>query len=174
MKKTLALLPFLVLAVACEPANPPADNSATPPAAASLSEADMIAQEKAAWDTLKNKDWEAFGNMRADEYTEVTADAVHDKASVMASVKDVDITDVSFSDWKTLTIDKDAFIVAYTVSRTGTYKGFPIPSSPFRGATAWANREGKWLAVYHQETLVLPPGQAPPPPAADQPVPPAP
>ena len=169
MRKLLALLPLLVLAAACgaPPANQEtANNSATPaPApAATLSEADMTGKEKAAWDTLKNKDWEAFGNLRASDYTEVTADGVHDKASVLASVKDVTITDVTFSDWKTLSIDKDAFIVVYTVTHTGTYKGFPVPPGPFRAATAWANRDGKWLAVYHQETLAA----APPPPAPGQ------
>jgi hypothetical protein len=178
MKKTLALLPLLLLAMACEPANrEPADNSANPPQAASLSEADMIAQEQAAWDSLKNKDKdpEAFGNLRADEYTEVTANGVvYDKASVIASLKDVNVTDVTLSDLKTLPIDKDAFIVAYTVSRTGTFNGFPFPPGSYRASTVWANHDGKWLAVYHQETPVAPPGQAPPPPAADQSVPPAP
>jgi hypothetical protein len=130
------------------------------------SEADIAAQEKAAWDTLKNKDYEAFGKMRASEYTEVTADGVHDKASVLASVRDVSITNVDFSDWKILQLDNDAAIVAYTVSRTGTYKGFPIPTGPFRAATAWVRRHGHWLAVFHQETAV-----APPPPAASQPTP---
>ncbi|MBW8878920.1 MAG: nuclear transport factor 2 family protein [Acidobacteria bacterium] len=173
MKKILVLLPLLVLAAACgapsanqETANNSATPAPTPTPAATVSEADMTAKEKAAWDTLKTKDYEAFGNMRASDYTEVTADGVHDKASVLASIKDVNITDVTFSDWKTLSIDKDAFIVVYTVVHTGTYKGFPVPPGPYRAATAWANRDGKWLAIYHQETAAA--TAPPPPPAAGQ------
>ena len=174
MKKILAILFLVVLAASCS--TPPTDqeatdNSTTPPPAepaAPPSEAEMEAQERAAWDTLKNKDWVAFADMRASEYTEITAEGVHDKASVLASVKDVNVTDVTLSDWKSLPIDKDAFIATYTVSRTGTFKGFPIPSSPFRASTGWARRDGKWVALYHQETAVAQPGQAPPPPPAGQ------
>jgi hypothetical protein len=119
-----------------------------------MTEADAIAKEKAIWDTIKNKDYEAFGNMLADDWVEVTGEAVYDKAGSIATVKEFQPSEATFSDWKFLSINKDAFVVTYTVSVKGKYKGKDLPTEPARASSAWVNRGGKWLAEYHQECLI--------------------
>jgi len=160
MKKIFLLISVLILTGAC--AAPPANREATPPAAASpaakaMTETDAIAKEKAVWDTIKNKDWDAFGNMLADDQMEVTGDGVNDKAASIASVKKFEPTEVVFSDWKFLSIDKDAFIVIYTANTKGKYDGKEFKPLSARASSAWVNRGGKWLAIYHQECQVKPP-----------------
>src|SRR5512141_2787903 len=98
MKKIFALVSFLsllIFAAACT--NQPTTNTTTNSNAntsmtktAAPSEADMIANEKAAWDTLKKKDYVAFGNMLASEYTEVTDEGVFGKAGIVADVKNLE------------------------------------------------------------------------------------
>jgi hypothetical protein len=172
MKKILALVTFLVVAAACStqpPAtNAPASNAnsaAAPTSTAALSEADATAKEKAVWETIKKKDYDAFGNMLATDYIEVGGDGVYDKAGIIAYLKDVTIADVTFSDWKMLPIDKAGVILTYNATIKGTFKNEAIPPGPYRVGSAWVNRDGKWLAVFYQETLgkTAPP---PPPPAA--------
>ena len=99
MKKILALMSLLILAAACatQPsgnkdmpanannANKPADTKAT----GAVSEVDIIAKEKAAWDAIKKKDWDGFARMLASDYLEVVDDGVHDKAKTMESIKDL-------------------------------------------------------------------------------------
>ena len=53
----------------------------------------------------------------------------------------------------------------YQVTIKGTYKNVAFPPGPYRASSAWVNRDGKWLAIFYQETLAktAPP---PPPPAA--------
>ena len=160
MKKIFLLIAVLILTGAC--AAPPANREAAPPAAASpaavaMTEADAIAKEKAIWDTIKNKDWDAFGNMLADDQLEVTGEGVNDKAASIASVKKFEPTEVVFSDWKFLSIDKDAFIVIYTANTKGKYDGIEFKPVSARASSAWVNRGGKWLAIYHQECPVKPP-----------------
>jgi hypothetical protein len=169
MKKILALVTFLVVAAACstEPpaTNAPRSNANTAPApslTATLSEADAIAKEKATWETLKKKDYDAFANMLAGDYLEIGGDAVYDKAGLVAYVKDLALTDVTFADWKLLPIDNDAVIVMYQVTIKGTFKSEAIPPGPYRAASAWVHRDGKWLAIFYQETLA----KTAPPPAA--------
>jgi hypothetical protein len=176
MKKILALVPLLVLAVACatQPsgnkdlpanannANKPAETKSTGPA----SEADIIAKEKAAWDAFKKKDADAFGKMVTTDYVEVIDAGVQDKAAAIAGIKDFDISDVTFADWKMLPVDKDAAIITYTVTVKGTYKGAAIPPGPYREASAYVNRNGEWVAIYYQETLPRPP-MAPSSPAKE-------
>jgi hypothetical protein len=170
MKKILVLVSFLLIASAC--ANQTSTNTATNSNAnttvskpAAPSEADMIAKEKSVWDTLKQKDASAFGNFLASDYIEVTDDGVFDKAGIVADVKDFDLSEATFSDWKMLPIDNDAVILTYSPTLKGKYKGQDIPPGPYRSAAAWVNRDGKWVAIYYQQTMIktMPP---PPSPAA--------
>jgi hypothetical protein len=174
MKKLLALVSLLVIAACAPPTNNNADvgtnratnSNAEISSAAVLSEADAIAKEKAVWDTIKNKDYAAFGNMLADDQVEVGADGVHDKAQSIAMVKEFEPTEITFSDWKFLPIDKDAVVLTYTVNVKGKYKGKEFPRENVRASSAWVNRRGKWLAVYHQECKEA---KAMPPAAASSP-----
>jgi hypothetical protein len=174
MKKILALVSALLIAAACSNqtttntntssnANTTTMKSTAPP-----TEADITAKEKAVWDTLKKKDLEAFGNMLASDYIEITDEEVLNKTGIVADVKDFSVTDAAFADWKMIPIDNDAVILTYTLNLKANYKGADVPPGPYRAAAAWVNRDGKWVALYYQQTLVktMPPL---PPSAANKP-----
>jgi hypothetical protein len=162
MKRMILLASLLLAASGCAtdtqaPNNTPASSSnantaATPKTAATISEADIIAREKQIWDALKNKDYDGFAAMLADDQLEVFGSGVNDKAKSVNGVKNLVLTDAALSDWKVVLVDKDAAVVTYTVSVKGTQNGKPLPTNTERASTAWVNRGGKWLAVYHQQT----------------------
>lgn len=164
MKKLIAGVCFVVLFAACQPvANENTTNANKTPetkAVAPPSEADMIAKEKATWDAFKRKDADAFKKALAPEYTEVTPNGVGDTAATVAAMKDVEIADLTFADWKMTTIDKDLVLLTYTTTQKGTFKGAAF-AGQYRHGAAWINRNGEWLAIYFQETPV---SKAPPPP----------
>ena len=169
MKKILALVSFLIVAAACtnQPmtnTNMASNTNTAPMKSAAPSEADMFAKEKAAWDTLKKKDYTAFGDLLASEYIEVTDEGVFDKPGIVADVKDLNITDATFSDWKMIPIDNDAVILTYQTTLKATFKGQEVPPGPYRSAAAWVNRDGKWLDFYYQQTLIktMPPPSSSP------------
>jgi hypothetical protein len=175
MKKYLALATFLMIvaAAACstEPAgNAPATNANTATAKTSppLSEADATAKEKATWESIKKKDLDGFASMLATDYVEIGGEGMFDKEGIVANLKDLNLEDATFSDWKYLPIDKDAVIVTYNVTLKGTYKNQTVPPGPYRSGAVWVNKDGKWVATYYQETLAAKPPatKAPPPPAA--------
>jgi hypothetical protein len=162
MKKILLLVSALVIAAAC--AAPPTNREAAPAntnlaetKAAAMTEAAAIAQEKAVWDAIKNKDYDAFANMLAPNQLEVTSEGVNDKAASVASVREFEPSEVNLGDWKFLSIDKDAFLIIYTANTKGKYKGKEFAPITARSSSAWVNRDGKWLAIYHQECAVKPP-----------------
>jgi hypothetical protein len=180
MKKLLVIISALMLAAcAAPPANQPAPtantNSAETPASATLSEADAIAKEKASWAALQKKDLDGFASMLDSDYIEVGDESASDKAAVLDYLKDLEITDVSFSDWKFMPIDNDAVLVTYNVTIKGSYKGKEVPPGPYRASAAWVNRAGKWLGIYYQETLakksIVPPMPATTPTAKNTPSP---
>ena len=171
MKKLIAGVCFLVLVAACQPVTNvnTTTNANTAPetrAAAPPSEADMIAKEKAAWDAFKRKDADAFKKLLAPEYVEITPNGPGDTAATVAAMKDVEISDLTFADWKMRQIDKDLLVLTYTTTQKGTYKGEAFDGTN-RHAAAWINRNGEWLAIYFQETPV--PKVPPPPPPASKP-----
>jgi hypothetical protein len=164
MKKTLALVFLMALALAC--AAPPTNDVTTnraanvapeKPAAMAMTEADAIAKEKAIWETIKTKDYEAFANMLAEEQVEVLDIGVNDKAASIAGVKTFEPSEVALSDWKYLQIDKDAVVVTYTAKYKGKMDGKEVPEQTVRASSAWVNRAGKWVAMFHQECPVKPP-----------------
>lgn len=171
MKKILAFVSLMAFALAC--AAPPTNrdlatnatretNAAEKPSMM-MTEADAIAKEKAIWETIRIKDYDAFASMLDANQVEVLDVAVHDKAASIAGVKDFEPSEVVFSDWKYLPIDKDAFVVIYGVTTKGKYKGKDFGPDSVRGSSAWVNRDGKWLAIFHQECPVKPPMPAPKP-----------
>jgi hypothetical protein len=119
---------------------------------------DVISNEKKAWDAIKSKDYAAFDAMLDTNFIDVTRAGVLDKAGTVAEVKTFDLTDVTLSDFKVIKLDNDAAIVAYTVVLKGSMNGKPIPANApaERHGTAKVWRNGKWLAVYHQETPSIP------------------
>lgn len=162
MKKILLLVCALILTGACsapstnEPAKP-ADTTAEKKVAPPVTQADAEANEKAIWEAIKNKDYDGFNKMLAEDQMEVTGESVNDKAGSTAMVKDFEPTEITYSDWKFVAIDKDAYFVVYNVNVKGKYKGKDFPAESGRASSAWVNRGGKWLAVFHQECQVKPP-----------------
>lgn len=139
-----------------------ANASATPGATSGVSEADITAKERQVWDALKSQNFDAFAALLAQDMTYVTDDGVHDKTGTVDGVKALKLTDALLSDWKVVTLDKDAAVVTYTITAKGTSGGHELPGTPLRASTAWVNRNGQWLAVYHQDTAPQepPPGNA--------------
>jgi hypothetical protein len=88
--------------------------------------------------------------MLADDQIEVEPNGVYDKAASVNGVKQVDFTTAALSDFKVLKFDNDASLVTYMVKASA--KGFDPAGE--RHSTIWVNRGGKWLAVFHQATLV--------------------
>jgi hypothetical protein len=180
MKKILVLVCFLVGAAAC--ATEPSGNKDTmsntnrtmeSKPMATVSEAEITAKDVAIWDALKKKDYDAFGKLLDTDYIEVEDDGVYDKPGIIAYVKDLNISDVTFSDRKMLRIDKDAVILTYNVTAKGTYKGQALPTGAYHGAAAYVNRDGQWLGIYYQQVLAQTAPPPPPPGKTESPKPPA-
>jgi hypothetical protein len=109
---------------------------------------------------IKTKNPDGFGAMLADDFVYVSNDGVHDRAATVNGIKGIEPTEITFSDWKTVMIGKDAGLVVYTVNMKGTSGGRPLPPGAMRAGSVWVNRGDKWVGVFHQDTPV----SEPPPP----------
>ena len=169
MNKTLLLMVTALILGAC--AAPPTNREATTTAntnsaaetkaAAPLTEADATAREKAVWATIEKKDMTAFAANLTDDFIYVSGDGVSDKAATVKGLSDAGtMSNQTFSDWKFVSLDKDAAVLVYSAKGNSVMNGQTHPFS-FYASTVYVNRAGKWQAIYHQDCDV---STAPPPP----------
>jgi hypothetical protein len=130
-------------------ANANAAATATP---AGPTQADIEAKERAIWDAIKAKNWDAFAGMISDDFVIVSGDGVQTKAQMMDAIKKYDLTEYTLSDFRFVKVDADLAVITYTSTEKSSYDGHPSPGKPTRASSAWVNKGGKWVAAYHQET----------------------
>src|SRR5260370_36069169 len=169
MKGLLLILACALALAACaaptETTNKPSNVSIVPEKKSlAMSEAETINKEKEAWDAVRKKDPDSFRTIMADDGIYVSHHGVLDPSGTIEETKELDLTDLTFSDWKVLPIDKDAVVVTYTAHIQGRIKGQPLVAAAVRGSTTWINRDGKWLAIYHQDSEA----KTPPTPATNR------
>jgi hypothetical protein len=75
-----------------------------------------------------------------------------------AMAKDMKVTSWDLSEPKMLQVDANTVVLTYKWTGSGTYQGKPLPS-PTWASTVWTKKSGKWTAVFHQESLSMPPGK---------------
>lgn len=146
--------------------NANANTAAASPTPAGPTQADLEAKERQVYDAIKAKNWDAFGAMLADDFNLVVSDGIHNKAQTLEGVKQYNLIEYTFSDVRLLKIDADLAVLTYTVNEKTGVEGKETQAKPYRASSAWANRGGKWLNVYHQESEVMEMPAASPTPAA--------
>lgn len=170
MNKTLLLILTALILGAC--AAPPTNREASSTAntnkaaetkAGPLTEADATAREKAVWATLEKKDMTAFAANLTDDFIYVSGDGVSDKAATVKGLSGAGtMSNTTLSDWKFVSVDKDAAVLVYSAKGNAAMNGQTHPYSIY-ASTVYVNRDGKWQALYHQDCDA---STAPPPPPA--------
>lgn len=108
------------------------------------------AYEKLFWQAVKEKDWAMVERRLAATFVAVDAEGTHDRAETMALFRQLDLQDFSLGELKSAPNGSD-MMVTYTIVMRGTYKGQPIPNTPFRMLSVWQQVKGGWIAVAHAD-----------------------
>ena len=119
-------------------------------------EKQIVTMERAINEAVAKGDMKAFhANIAADAMSvdgngvmKVNADM--DKMLLASKIQSWNIDGSQFH-W----INDTSVVHMYRWTGKGTYEGQPIPS-PTWSSTVWANKSGKWVAVFHQETTAMP------------------
>jgi hypothetical protein len=82
-----------------------------------------------------------------------TAQFLKDFAKMTAGLK---ITKWDITEPKVIWVDANTAVVTYKWTGTGTYEGKPIPPATW-ASTVWTKKNGKWTALFHQESNIEPP-----------------
>jgi len=110
----------------------------------------MIDKEKAVWQTVQDKKYDAFRKNLADDFRSVYREGINDTDKEVADVKKADLKSFSFSDVTVVFPDKDTALLTYKVTTQGTQDGKDV-SGTYNAASVWHKGAGGWLGVFHTE-----------------------
>src|SRR5262249_37013898 len=105
------------------------------------------------WDAFKSRDVKTAMEAFAEDAWSVDMNGMASVEQLRQMIQDYTVESLSLQDFKLIRLDKDAVILTYTGTASAAYKGQPIPSGPYYCSSTYVSRGGKWLAVFHQETL---------------------
>jgi hypothetical protein len=120
----------------------------------------LIANENKINDAVTKHDVKTFNDLVASDALSADGSGFMKSGEFAKSMDQIKITFSHLMNPQVLWVNDKTAVVAYTWMGSGTFKGQPIPEQTF-ASTVWTDRNGKWVAVFHQETPVTPPPPAP-------------
>jgi hypothetical protein len=123
----------------------------------SATEQKLTQIEKDFWEGWKTHNNESFKKYLASEAIDLSADGV---ATADELVKAIGSTDCSVNAYaidgpKFLWVDKNTAVIRYHATQDATCSGHKLPDAVW-ASTVWANKDGSWKAIFHQESPVAP------------------
>lgn len=116
--------------------------------------AQIRGKENAVWEAAKQRDMHRFADLVADDARMVFVSGVMTKQEYMQEASTRTITDYSLEDFQFFMPAKGIVITFYRATVSGTSNGKTFPPSTVRESSLWVRRDGKWVAVWNQETPI--------------------
>jgi Domain of unknown function (DUF4440) len=114
----------------------------------------MIANERAVWESVKQKDAIRFRELVADDARIIFDTGILTKSDFLASLPERTIQDYTLDSFTVLRPNNQTAILIYRATRSGVYKGKAFPPAAVHEASVWVPRKGRWVAVMNQETPI--------------------
>src|SRR5580700_5076788 len=119
----------------------------------------IVAKEREGLDALKIGNVEAFANLTAEEAVFVDAAGLATKAEVVKNVAGFTLTEYSMEDVRFVPLSAESGLISYKIHEKGVSHGHEFTAQAYI-SSIWADRAGKWVCLFSQETAArMPPKQ---------------
>jgi hypothetical protein len=119
----------------------------------------IVAKEREGLDALKIGNVEAFANLTAEEAVFVDAAGLATKSEVVKNVVGFTLTDYSMEDVRFVPLSAESGLISYKIHEKGASHGHEFAAQAYI-SSIWAERAGKWVCLFSQETAArMPPKQ---------------
>lgn len=149
MKRLKGLVLLVAMAIAPFAAYPQGKGQPSKIAAPSL-EKTILDQEKASWETLKQKNYSAFGELLADDYAGIDNTGISSRAELLKSMPELRLLNYTMEDVKVRSVANGVALITYKAKLSGSYQGKEL--KPIYASSVWVKRGSKWLQTFNQET----------------------
>jgi hypothetical protein len=127
----------------------------------------VAAKEREGLEALKTGDIAHFGELTAEDAVFVDPHGIAGKGEVMKNVAGFRLTDFTMEDVKFLQVSDKAGLISYKLTEKGLTHGKDFTATVFV-SSIWADRGGKWLCEFSQETTArVPPPRPVAPPSSN-------
>ena len=116
----------------------------------------LIANENKVSEAVAKHDVKTFTDLVAADAVSADMGGFMKASEFTKTIDQVKISTWHIMDTKVMWIDDKSAIVTYMWMGKGTYMNQPMPETVY-ASTVWTERNGKWVAVFHQETGAAPP-----------------
>jgi hypothetical protein len=120
----------------------------------------LIANENKINEAVAKHDVKTFTDLVATDAISADGMGFMKVADFVKSMNDVKVASWHIMDTQVHWVDDKTAVLTYSWMGSGTFKGEALPATTY-SSTVWTERNGKWVAVFHQESVAAPP----PPPA---------
>jgi len=119
----------------------------------------LIANENKISEAVQKHDVKTFTELVSSDGVSADDHGFMKVADFVKTMDQIKIGSWHIMDEKVVWVDDKTAILTYTWMGSGTYQTAPIPATTF-SSTVWTEKNGKWVAVFHQETAPAPPAPA--------------
>ena len=104
--------------------------------------------ERAFWGDIKQQDWKDVEAHIASNFVYLTPKGRWERPAALEEIEQMRLQEYSITDLTT-EMNRDAFIVTYTITLRGTAQGRAFSDLPQRRMTVWQQQKGGWMAIAH-------------------------
>ena len=104
--------------------------------------------ERALWKEIQQQDWKDVSSHIASNFVYVTPAGRFEREAALEQIEKMRLQDYSIADLTT-EMNRDTFIVTYTILLRGTAGAAALPGTPERRMTVWQQQKGGWVAIAH-------------------------
>jgi hypothetical protein len=111
----------------------------------------IVTKETEELNCLKNGDIQCFADLIADNAVFLDSHGSANKQQVIAHVTGLRLTDFSINEVRYVPLGDRSGLIAYKLTEKGVANGREFSSQAFVSAI-WAERDGRWVTLFSQET----------------------
>jgi hypothetical protein len=110
----------------------------------------IMAKEKEAWQTFKDKKPDEFKKLLSADFMGVYSDDIYTLQKQMDGMQKWDMKSFSFTDMNVVFPDADTATITYKVMVEGT-SGGKDASGTYNAGSVWKKHKGEWHVVFHSD-----------------------
>jgi hypothetical protein len=104
--------------------------------------------ERSLWLDIQKQDWKDLDQHIGSNFVYVTPTGRWERAGALEQIQQLRIQEHSLGDL-TSEMNRDTFVVTYTITLRGTDRGQVLPDRPQRRITVWQQEKRGWVAIAH-------------------------
>jgi hypothetical protein len=108
--------------------------------------------EHAFWNDLQKRDWKDFDQHIAANFIYQSPGGRWDREAGLEHFHQFQIEEYSLGELSS-EMNRDTFVVTYTITLRGTFHGQPLPQQPLRCMTVWQEHKRGWEVIAHSAPI---------------------